>query len=378
MQQLASASASAAGEGVYQITNADGSAGDYVSVHASGASVMATVYRSADPATSAGFALADGGGKIATLYKWGSWDLYSGSQSGSNATLTGYAQYGLCNAKVSMTFSGDSGTIKVTPSGPSEFAPAGAHPECSAAGATLSMQRLFGGGSGGSGDGDGGGSGTFADCFNEADYHAGTVFDYTERHSFPGFGLPPTEIHIVRTTKARARFDFAGVSNLIPWEYVEPGLKHTHYYDIVNGNILTYGVVLDDGSDVLSILTSTPLITTQPVNMLLGQAYKQNYHSIGTNTDRSGKTLEIAVEMDVAMTQTYVARENISTPMGTFDACKLTTVSDKNMGGFALTETDTYWIAATGPYRGQPLKTEIVANGGTTLIEVISGAYTPK
>ena len=130
-------------DGIYQITNADGSAGDYVSVQTRGSAVIATIYRSASPTRAASFALTDGGANVATLYKWGSWDLYSGTLSGNNATLTGYSQYGLCNASVSISF-GQPSTIRITSKGLSDLAPAGAPvSSCSAAGATLTMQQQF-------------------------------------------------------------------------------------------------------------------------------------------------------------------------------------------------------------------------------------------
>jgi len=129
-------------DGIYRITNADGSPGDYLSVHSNGSTLIATIYRSADPANAASFALTDGGASVATLYKWGSWDLYSGTLSSNSATLTGYSQYGLCKANVSLTFSGAGGTIRVAPNGPSEFAPAGAQPACSAAATALTLQPL--------------------------------------------------------------------------------------------------------------------------------------------------------------------------------------------------------------------------------------------
>ena len=114
-------------DGIYRIIEADGAPGDFVSVHASGGgdSVIATIYRSTAPANAPGFALADGGAPVATLTRWGSWDLFSSSQTGSQVTLTGYSQYGLCSARVSISF-GPANSIRVAPTGLSDLAPAGA------------------------------------------------------------------------------------------------------------------------------------------------------------------------------------------------------------------------------------------------------------
>ena len=149
MQRQTSTPASAPYDGVYRITNADGTQGDYVSVHTVSGdnTVFATVYRSATPARAASFALTDGGAQAATLYVWGSWDLYSGTISGSTATLTtGYVNYGLCNAAGSITFNATGGTIRLAPSGPSQFAPAGTALTCNAAignWPTLNMSKVF-------------------------------------------------------------------------------------------------------------------------------------------------------------------------------------------------------------------------------------------
>ena len=144
MQQQWVVPANAAHDGIYRITNPNGTPGDYVSVHTNAiGGLIATVYRSATATSAQGFALSDGGVNVATLRRWGSWDLYSGA-SGSQTPLAGYAQYGLCKATGALTFSGAGGTIRIAPDGPSEFAPAGAQPACSDGGAgTLTMQRQF-------------------------------------------------------------------------------------------------------------------------------------------------------------------------------------------------------------------------------------------
>ena len=173
MQRLWAAAASATVDGIYRITNKDGSDGDYLSVHTNATGgVIATVYRSSSASSKQGFDLSAGGARVATLYRWGSWDLYSGTLSGNRATLTaGYVRYGLCKATGGIAF-GQPRTITITPGGASEFAPAGSDALCDGGGdGALPITPAYGGpadvggggdgngGNGNGGDGSGGGSG---------------------------------------------------------------------------------------------------------------------------------------------------------------------------------------------------------------------------
>jgi len=361
MQQEVTPPASAAGDGVYQITNADGSAGDYVSVHSSGNSVIATVYRSADPSSSAGFTLTDGGEKTATLYKWGSWDLYGGALTAGSGTLTGYTQYGLCNASVAISLSGDAGTIKVTPTGPSEFAPAGAHPQCSAAGATLTMQKVFGGsGSGGGGSGGGGDGKSSGDCFNEADFHTGTVWDKTERTTSSASGV--SESRSIWTTGGTTTYNGVSHVTLFNYRLIEGGdvTDVTFHRAYTGGNYINYD-------------ESPPQVS--PVDMQPGQidSWKSDHDPV--------------TGLQMARTTTYVGREKITTALGSFDACRFDNVITSSGSGITLTTNETEWAAASGPYRGQTLKfTDVTKFTNapvpiaeiTATTEVISATYTPK
>jgi hypothetical protein len=148
MQRITTTPANAAYDGVYLVTDSSGGAGDYISMHTDTASnaVYVTAYRGASPA-SASFQLTDGGTQTATLYMWGSWDLYSGTLSGSAATLTsGYLNYGQCNATGSIAFNANGGAIRLAPNGASPFAPASAASACNASSGswpTLNMVRQF-------------------------------------------------------------------------------------------------------------------------------------------------------------------------------------------------------------------------------------------
>lgn len=157
MQRLWTTPASATVDGIYRITNKDGSPGDYLSVHThAGGGVIATIYRSSAPASPQGFDVSQAGARVATLARWGSWDLYSGTLAGDRASLTGYAHDGLCKATGGIAF-GQPQSVTVTPGGASEFAPAGPQPLCEGAGeGALAMAPAYGDTSGG--DTSGGGS----------------------------------------------------------------------------------------------------------------------------------------------------------------------------------------------------------------------------
>jgi hypothetical protein len=128
--------------GLYRITRADGTDGDYVSVQSTtGAGLVATVYRADTPIRADSFVLADGGVNVASLIRWGSWDWYVGTLAGNTATLGGYVQYGQCHGSMTLVFSDtNSGTIRVAPTGPSEFAPAGSAAACAPSGAQPALK----------------------------------------------------------------------------------------------------------------------------------------------------------------------------------------------------------------------------------------------
>ena len=191
-------------DGIYQIINADGSPGDYLSVHTNGSDVIATIYRSADPAHAASFTLTDGGTSVASLYKWGSWDLYNGTISGNSAALAGYSQYGLCLANVDINF-GTVNTIRVTPTGLSGLAPPGGPASaCNAASAqTLTMQQAWAAPANATVDGiylvidDNGGIGDYVSVHSNA---AGglivTVYREASPASAQGFDLSDGGTHV--------------------------------------------------------------------------------------------------------------------------------------------------------------------------------------
>lgn len=144
MKQILIAAANSTVDGIYHVTNKDGTTGDYVSVHTDAAgALIATLYRSSSPAHASSFALTDGGASVATLYRWGSWDLYNGTVAGNVSTFNGYVQYGLCKAIGSMAFSQPQ-SITIKPNGASQFAPAGPQPSCNLAGdGALTITRDF-------------------------------------------------------------------------------------------------------------------------------------------------------------------------------------------------------------------------------------------
>ena len=123
---LASTLAIAAGpyDGVYRVKYSDGSWGDFISVHSNGAGHMQLwKYRAPDPTEGTYFEVKDGSQLEAKMWKFGNFDLYSGSIASGTATLTGTSNYGQCNSTVTAVFSGGvtGNTIKTSHTGTSAF-----------------------------------------------------------------------------------------------------------------------------------------------------------------------------------------------------------------------------------------------------------------
>lgn len=123
---LASGLASAAGpyDGVYRVKYSDGSWGDFISVHSNGAGHMQLwKYRAPDPDHGPYIEVKDGDTVRAKMWKFGTFDLYGGPISGNTATLTGWNNYGQCNATVTAVFSGGvtGNTLRTVNNGASTF-----------------------------------------------------------------------------------------------------------------------------------------------------------------------------------------------------------------------------------------------------------------
>ena len=228
-------------------------------------------------------------------------------------------------------------------------------------------------GSGGGGTGGTGTSGTSADCSNAADFHVGTAVDYDIRTTVSG--SPITTGRTVTTTSARQSFAGANPLALVSTTYGANGNVAGSvpvFEDLVDGNVILYGSRIDTSSGTLTTTFEPPLST--PIATPLGQTLVRNYR---IRTTSSAGTVNAT---DVTESRTYAARETLTTPIGTFSACRYDAVTTSTVASSASVVTGSTWFAAEGPYRGQLLKFVVIGTGGTagSTSDVTRMTYTPK
>lgn len=239
---------------------------------------------------------------------------------------------------------------------------------------------------GGGGNRDGGGSPSFylpptsvspppsapsktsADCFNEADFHEGTVLEV--RRGSSSLVGPTVRTKIVTST----RESFAQ-ANPITFLHSSPDISDTNggtsktYRDIIGGNVVDYGSLgkssVTNYAD--SVWTNEPPIT-MPVAFEEGQTVHVDYVLNIALSDGQSNT-----RTPTGVSQTYLGREIIQTPVGTFSTCKFLVVTQAE--GSPLTK-EQKWIAAEGPYRGQELKWGSPDQNDSWIVRDIT--YTPK
>lgn len=240
----------------------------------------------------------------------------------------------------------------------------------------------------GGGSGDGGGQTTPAPtpapapapgtsesasaCVNEADFNPGTVLDYDLR-STPTGGNPTTGRLVVTTGPREA---FAGANPVAFGQTMYNGANAlpvaTIFKDLIDGNVVRYGQRTGTGSSTVTT-TEAPAVTI-PRAMQPGQTVKLTRRSTSVS---SASTTSLNVTEDL----TYIGRETLQSPVGTFSTCRfasvITTTPDQ---GSAFVTSATTWIAAEGPYRGQMLKTYVPTEGNRveTTSEVTRMTYTPQ
>lgn len=209
---------------------------------------------------------------------------------------------------------------------------------------------------------------TSADCFNEADLHEGTVLEVRRGPS----SLTGPTIRTKVVTGARESFAQA---NPIVLVHSSPDISDSSggtskvYRDIVGGKIVDYGSIGKSSvtNYVDSVWTNDPPIA-MPVAFQEGETVHFDYVlnielSNGQSSTRTPTTVS----------QTYLGRETIQTPVGTFDTCKLLVVTQAE-GSPATKEQK--WVAAEGPFRGQELKWGSPDRDDSWIVRDIS--YTPK
>lgn len=143
------------------------------------------------------------------------------------------------------------------------------------------------------------------------------------------------------------------------------------YKDLVGGSILLYGKATIYKSKLdPKFLASLPAgfsaeeVTTEsqvfappfafPVDMKAGQVVSQRTSVAKTTASRGGSSPTTSVPANAELT--YHGREALTTPLGTFNTCKLSLKITVGSSVITKDTTKEFWLAADGPYRGQLLK----------------------
>lgn len=193
-------------------------------------------------------------------------------------------------------------------------------------------------------------------CTAEADFREGaSVETQTTISNAPGvIGHNKTE--------TLGRQSFAGVHPLAQAQTTlvnnAPVFTGYTFVDLVDGKIIRYGNQHGSGASLVTTYNEPP--PAVPIDFQPGQTATVSYRS---------KTVTAGPGVEYAITEkhTYVGRETITTPLGTFDACKFTNeissglASSKDGRNLAVIES---WFASEGPYRGRLMKTFVPAHGG--------------
>ena len=232
-----------------------------------------------------------------------------------------------------------------------------------------------------------------APCFNEADFREGTMVEFEAAKL--GSDTASEPFHRKSVTEGREAFAGANpISVNVESSTVRimRALQSTvkkEYKDLVGANILLYGKSTTykqtiDPEVASSFGAGFPLdkviFVSQiyeppfsfPVDMKPGQVASQKSSITKTTVidDRSDSATSIPATGEL----TYVGREKLETPLGTFDTCKLSLKITVGASVITKDATREFWLAAEGPYRGQLLK------GGDTKSStlVTKMTYSPK
>jgi len=159
-----------------------------------------------------------------------------------------------------------------------------------------------------------------------------------------------------------------------------------NYRDLVDGNVVSYGsssVYSVSESTISTTVTFDPALAV-PSSLEPGQTHKSTYTTRTVNQDGSGNSVEVMQTINYSLT--YVGREALESPLGSFNVCHVIAAIetlDANKAVIGAGTTDS-WIATEGAYRGQRLKTHSVYTDGTTSASAKSDwvatkmTYTPK
>lgn len=162
-------------------------------------------------------------------------------------------------------------------------------------------------------------------------------------------GYSATEL-LIDTTVLTAPVG-AGTTTQVKFYASQTGSTYSSYGSIIQASIPGFG------SYTMTAYFTPPIQT--PLNLTLGQTYSVNYT---LKTESSLAVLPAVPDVTVSYAFKYLGKEQVTTPAGTFQACKTETTS-VNSG---VTATSTEWLVAEGRYRGLMLKLD--SGNGTTSV----------
>lgn len=193
-------------------------------------------------------------------------------------------------------------------------------------------------------------------CVAETDFRQGSVVETQTRIS----NAPAVPGH--NKTETLGRQSFAGANPLMQAQTTlinnAPVFTGYAFVDLVDGKLIRYGNQHGSGASLVTTYNEPP--PAVPIDLQPGQTVTVSYRS---KTVTAGP----GVEYEITEKHTYVGRETITTPLGTFDACKFTNeissglASSKDGRNLAVIES---WFASAGQYRGRLIKTFVPAHGG--------------
>ncbi|AVS86681.1 hypothetical protein C8239_09040 [Paracidovorax avenae] len=207
-----------------------------------------------------------------------------------------------------------------------------------------------------------------------ADYNEGTVLVEEGITRMQG----QADITFTRTTTTGARQDFAGARPVmfIPRSNAAMG-DNREFRDLVNGNELSYGVVSDTSTQVLTQVYDPPVST--PLDMQPGQTVERNY-TIQTTVVAKADNGTVTTKDTVQERFTYTGMQTVQTAMGTFNVCKFNTdqvIVSPNAG--TVQANFQLWTVSDGPYRGRTIKiASSSSNGLPSTTEMTKITYTSK
>lgn len=232
-----------------------------------------------------------------------------------------------------------------------------------------------------------------APCFNEADFREGTVVDVLALKT----ASSPESSSFRRVSVTGGREAFAGAnpiafnvdSTKVDTPQSQKNTVHKEYKDLVDGMFLLYGKSttttytldpkfassLGPGAEKEVVISDSQAFSPAfsfPVDMKAGQVVSQQSTVLKTSVfnGRGNPSTSLPATGEF----TYHGREQLETPMGTFNTCKFSLKLTVAVSKFAKEKSNVFWVASEGPYRGQTLK----GTDSRSPMFVTKMSYSPK